>query len=180
MRWSCRELRWMANMSNKVLLPEPTWSDDDIYQIYALHYGAPRSGGCTATSWPRHARRPDAVGFQCRGSCATGLRTILVDTGFSPRDGEEARETFRSTVDPVEALTSARDAHRTQSATSSSRTCTSTMRATSIASAKSRFHVQDYEAAFATGRCMCYGHSASAVRFEDVVALVRHTTTASA
>lgn len=37
-----------------------------------------------------------------------------------------------------------------------------------------RFHLQDAEMAFATGRCMCHAHIASAFEVEDVVAMVRN------
>jgi len=36
-----------------------------------------------------------------------------------------------------------------------------------------RFHLQDAEMAYATGRCMCHQHLRIPVREEDVVAMVR-------
>ena len=39
---------------------------------------------------------------------------------------------------------------------------------------RARFHVQDAEAAYATGRCMCYGALRHPYDVEDVVAFVRH------
>jgi glyoxylase-like metal-dependent hydrolase (beta-lactamase superfamily II) len=41
--------------------------------------------------------------------------------------------------------------------------------------AKARFHIQDSEVAFATGRCMCEPYLRAAFEVEDVVTLVRHT-----
>lgn len=38
---------------------------------------------------------------------------------------------------------------------------------------KARFHVQDAESAFATGRCMCHAHMRHAFDVEDVVSFVR-------
>jgi glyoxylase-like metal-dependent hydrolase (beta-lactamase superfamily II) len=39
---------------------------------------------------------------------------------------------------------------------------------------RARFHVQDAEASYATGRCMCHGVLRHAYGVEDVVAFVRH------
>jgi glyoxylase-like metal-dependent hydrolase (beta-lactamase superfamily II) len=39
---------------------------------------------------------------------------------------------------------------------------------------KARFHLQDSESAYATGRCMCHGFFRQAFNVEDVVSLVRH------
>jgi glyoxylase-like metal-dependent hydrolase (beta-lactamase superfamily II) len=39
---------------------------------------------------------------------------------------------------------------------------------------RARFHVQDREMAFATGRCMCHGAIRHSFAVEDVTALVRH------
>jgi glyoxylase-like metal-dependent hydrolase (beta-lactamase superfamily II) len=39
---------------------------------------------------------------------------------------------------------------------------------------KARFHVQDREAAYATGRCMCHGYLRHPFDVEDVVGFVRH------
>jgi len=41
--------------------------------------------------------------------------------------------------------------------------------------ARARFHIQDAEVAFATGRCMCERHMRAPFDVEDVVTLVRHT-----
>jgi len=41
--------------------------------------------------------------------------------------------------------------------------------------AKARFHIQDAEVAFATGRCMCERHIRAPFDVDDVVTLVRHT-----
>lgn len=38
---------------------------------------------------------------------------------------------------------------------------------------KARFHLQDSEMAFATGRCMCHAHLSAPFEVEDVVAMVR-------
>ena len=41
--------------------------------------------------------------------------------------------------------------------------------------ARARFHIQDAEVAFATGRCMCDVHLRFPFDVEDIVTLVRHT-----
>ena len=99
-------------------------------------------------------------------------RTLLVDTGFGPRTAAERHRPLD--MDPIEALTTIGVDPKTiddvilthlhyDHAGNLDRF------------GRARFHVQDSEAAFATGRCMCHAHIRMPYDVEDVVTFVRHT-----
>jgi len=97
-------------------------------------------------------------------------RTILVDTGFSAETARiRQRELLRC---PIEALAvlgvapeSVRDVVLTHLHYDHAGNLPKLPRA--------RFHVQDAEMDYATGRCMCHGQLRHAYSVEDVVELVR-------
>lgn len=159
-------------MTSKVLLPEPTWNDDDVYQIYALRYGSVQDrrvhGNFMARDMHDGPMPLDFFVWIVRNK----HRTVLVDTGFSPRAAKERGRPIL--YDPIEALTTLG-----LPPDSISDIIISHLHFDHAGNidrfGKSRFHVQDNEAAYATGRCMCHAHMRAPFDVEDVVALVRHT-----
>jgi glyoxylase-like metal-dependent hydrolase (beta-lactamase superfamily II) len=99
-------------------------------------------------------------------------RVVLVDTGFGPRAaGERGRPLD---IDPIEALR--RIGIDPDSIEDIILTHLHYDHAGNIDRfAKARFHVQDAEVNFATGRCMCEPTLRWAFDVEDVTTLVRHT-----
>ena len=99
-------------------------------------------------------------------------RTVLVDTGFSQRAATERRRQID--FDPVEAL--GRLGIDVDAIEDIFLTHLHFDHAGNIDRfGKARFHVQDAEVGFATGRCMCEAHLRFPFDVEDVVTLVRHT-----
>jgi glyoxylase-like metal-dependent hydrolase (beta-lactamase superfamily II) len=99
-------------------------------------------------------------------------RTVLVDTGFGKRAATERDRPLD--LDPVEALV--RLGIEPDAIEDIVLTHLHFDHAGNIERfAKARFHVQDAEAAFATGRCMCEANLRYPFDVEDVVTFVRHT-----
>lgn len=99
-------------------------------------------------------------------------RTVLVDTGFGKRAAAERGRPLD--LDPVEAL--ARLGIDPDAIEDIILTHLHFDHAGNIERfAKARFHLQDAEVAFATGRCMCEPALRYPFDVEDVVTFVRHT-----
>lgn len=99
-------------------------------------------------------------------------RTVLVDTGFGHRATEQRGRPLD--IDPIDAL--GRLGIDPDAIEDIILTHLHFDHAGNIDRfAKARFHVQDAEVAFATGRCMCEPHLRFPFDVEDVVNLVRHT-----
>lgn len=97
-------------------------------------------------------------------------RVILIDTGFGPRASAERDRPID--IDPIAAL--AQIGIDPDSVEDIVITHLHYDHAGNIDRfGKARFHIQDGELAFATGRCMCDAHTRSAYDVEDVVTLVR-------
>jgi len=99
-------------------------------------------------------------------------RTILVDTGISPRAGRERSRPLA--FDPLDGLSRIGiDLNEIKDVII---THLHYDHAGNIGRfPNARFHIQDAEVAFATGRCMCDAHHRGPFDVEDVVTLVRHT-----
>jgi glyoxylase-like metal-dependent hydrolase (beta-lactamase superfamily II) len=99
-------------------------------------------------------------------------RTILVDTGFSPRASAERNRPLD--FDPVEGLN-----HLGIDPGEIEDIILTHLHYDHAGNidrfARARFHVQEAEVGFATGRCMCERPLRWAFDVEDVVTLVRHT-----
>lgn len=97
-------------------------------------------------------------------------RVILIDTGFGPRASAERNRPID--IDPLEAL--AKIGIDPEEIEDIVITHLHYDHAGNIDRfGKARFHIQDGEVAFATGRCMCDAHTRFAYDVEDVVTLVR-------
>ena len=145
----------------------------NAYEIYALRYAtmSPRTPHLNFLVPDPHdttAQDLDYFVWLIRG----GGRDILVDTGFN---AEEAKARARKlTLNPVDALEALWRQGRERSATSSSPICITTTPAISIAFPNARFHLQDREMSYATGRCMCNGLLRHPFSVEHVTLMVRH------
>jgi len=99
-------------------------------------------------------------------------RTILVDTGFGPRAAAERQRPLE--FDPVEALGRLGvDPDKIEDVILTHLHYDHAGNVDRFAEA--RFHVQDAEVAFATGRCMCEPHLRFPFDVENVVTVIRHT-----
>ena len=99
-------------------------------------------------------------------------RTILVDTGISPAAGPQRNRPLA--FDPIEGLR--RLGIEPGEVDDVIITHLHYDHAGNIGRfGRARFHIQDAEVAFATGRCMCDAHHRAPFDVEDVVALVRRT-----
>lgn len=140
------------------------------FELFALHYGVhegrhqsdniigadPHENGSDLAYYVWVARRSD--------------RVFVIDTGFGPDAAAKRGRTLLASpahrllvigIDPARVedviLTHLHYDHA----------------GTLGEFANARFHVQDHEAAFATGRCMCHGVLRQAYDVEDVVGFVR-------
>ncbi len=159
-------------MTTKTKLPVPPGDAEDVYHLYLLRYA-------------RAADRTAHGNFQFRDMhdgpmpvdynlwiATNARRTILVDTGFSARAAAERHR--RLDFDPVKAL--AQLGVDPEGLEDIILTHLHFDHAGNIDRfGKARFHVQDRELVFATGRCMCGGFLRHPFDVEDVVALVRRT-----
>jgi glyoxylase-like metal-dependent hydrolase (beta-lactamase superfamily II) len=159
-------------MAEICLLPEPAWNDDDVYQIFALRYGSAPERRVHGNFMLRDMHDgPMPLDFYI-WIVRNRHRTMLVDTGFSPRAAEARGRPID--IDPVEALTTL--GLPPEAIGDVVITHLHFDHAGNIGRfEKSRLHVQDSEVAYATGRCMCHAHMRMHFDVEDVVALVRHT-----
>ena len=155
-------------MSNR--LPEAEPSEDGVYHIYAMCYArAPARRVHDNFIFRDMHDGPMPLDYNL-WIVRNAHRTILVDTGFSPRAASERQRPLD--FDPVEAL--ARLGIDPAALEHIILTHLHYDHAGNLDRfPNARFHVQDAEVSFATGRCMCEPKIRWAFDVEDVVALVR-------
>lgn len=157
------------------MLKDPETPDEGIYHVYALRY---------ARQSNRRAKDNFMLSAMAGGDAHDGpmpvsyyiwiirnrFRTIVVDSGISPRAGLERGRTLD--VDPIEAL--ARIGVDPDSVDDVIITHLHYDHASNIHRfGKARFHVQEAEAAFVTGSCMCEPFLRAPFDIEDIVTLMR-------
>ncbi len=154
------------------LLPVPEGTRDDVYHVYSLCFGQAAERRVHENFMRRDMHDgPMPLDFNV-WILHNAHRTVLVDTGFSQRAASERGR--KIDFDPVAALS--RLGISADAVEDIILTHLHFDHAGNIDRfGKARFHVQDAEVAFATGRCMCEGNLRFPFDVEDVVALVRHT-----
>lgn len=140
------------------------------FELFALHYarhtgrrevdnlmgGAPDRPGSDLAYYVWVARRSD--------------RVFVIDTGFGPEAAQErSRELIEQPADRLKRI--GIDAERVEDVILTHLHYDHA--GTLGAFPNARFHVQDHEASFATGRCMCHGILRHSYGVEDVVSFVR-------
>ncbi|WP_233556386.1 N-acyl homoserine lactonase family protein [Noviherbaspirillum sedimenti] len=158
-------------MPDSSRLPKMETSEDGIYQVYSLCYARARSRHVHENFMIRDMHDgPMPMDFNL-WILRNAHRTVLVDTGFSQRAANERRPLD---FDPIEAL-----ARLDIDPDAIEDVIISHLHFDHAGNidrfAKARFHVQDAEVAYATGRCMCDRTMRLGFDVEDVVTLVRHT-----
>jgi glyoxylase-like metal-dependent hydrolase (beta-lactamase superfamily II) len=145
--------------------------DDAVYNLYSLCF-ARRSGRIRDNFVIRDMHDGPMPLEYNLWIAHNSARTVLIDTGFAP-DAAERRN--RALLwDPIEAL--GRLGFDTGTIEDVVLThlhydhCGNIDRLP-----RARFHVQDAEVAYATGRCMCEPHLRIPFEVEDITALVRKT-----
>ena len=162
----------LVRASAKRNIQEKVTPMGNAYEIYALRYAtmSPRTPNMNFLAPDPHdsaAQDLDYFVWLIRG----GGREILVDTGFN---AEEASARARKlTLNPVDAL------ERFGVAASSVRDIIVTHLHYDHAGnldrfPNARFHLQEREMAYATGRCMCHAAMRQAFAVDDITAMVRH------
>jgi len=154
------------------LLPVPEGSAEGVYHVYSLCFGKAPERRVHENFMRRDMHDgPMPLDFNI-WILHNRYRTVLVDTGFGQRAADERKRTID--FDPVAAL-----GRLGIDADSICDIILSHLHFDHAGNidrfAKARFHVQDAEVAFATGRCMCEGNLRFPFDVEDVVALLRHT-----
>lgn len=154
------------------LLPVPDRAEDGVYALYSLCFARVPERRVHDNFIRRDMHDgPMPLDFNV-WIIRNAQRTILVDTGFGPRAARSRARPLH--LDPVEAL--ARLGMDPDAMEDIVLTHLHFDHAGNIERfAKARFHAQDAEVAFATGRCMCEPHIRYPLDVEDVVTFVRHT-----
>ena len=143
-----------------------------IYEIFAIRYAtmSPRTPHMNFLSPDPHettASDLDYFVWLIRG----GGRDILVDTGFNEAAAKERSR--RLTVNPVDALAAfGVDAQSIRDVVVTHLHYDHAGNLDRFPNA--RFHLQDREMSYATGRCMCHGALRHPFSVEDVTLMVRH------
>jgi glyoxylase-like metal-dependent hydrolase (beta-lactamase superfamily II) len=153
-------------------LPETDSLADDAYEVYSLCFARVPERRVHENFLRRDMHDgPMPMDFNL-WILRNAHRTVLVDTGFGKRAADERRRPLD--FDPVDALSrlgidpdAIEDIILTHLHFDHARNIERF--------GKARFHVQDSEVGFATGRCMCEPHLRFPFDVEDVVTLVRHT-----
>lgn len=157
---------------NKCLLPSPGHSEDGVYQIYSLCFARVPDRRVHENFLRRDMHDgPMPMDFNL-WVVRNAHRVVLVDTGFAARAAAERRRPLD--FDPIDGLATLgidKDAIEDIIITHLHFDHAGNL----DRFGKARFHVQDAEAAFATGRCMCEAHLRFPFDVEDVVQFVRHT-----
>jgi glyoxylase-like metal-dependent hydrolase (beta-lactamase superfamily II) len=140
------------------------------FEVFALHYArhtgrsagdnllgaASDEAGCDLAYYVWVARRSD--------------RVFVIDTGFGPQAAaQRGRELFEPPAERLRRLGIDARAVEDVILTHLHYDHAGTL----DAFPQARFHVQDHEASFATGRCMCHGVLRHPYDVEDVVSFVR-------
>lgn len=153
-------------------LPQMDPSEDGVYQIWSMCFArvAERRVHDNFIRRDMHDG-PMPLDFNL-WIVRNAHRTVLVDTGFGPRAAAARGRPLH--FDPIVALPKL--GIEPDAIEDILLTHLHFDHAGNIDRfAKARFHAQDAEVAFATGRCMCEPHMRFAFDVDDVVAFVRHT-----
>ena len=158
-------------MPHYTALPMTEAREDDIYQVYSLCYGKVPERRIHQNFLSRDMHDgPMPLDFNV-WLITNAHRTVLVDTGFSEQAACERGYSIH--MNPVDAL--ARIGVNPEDLTDVVITHLHFDHAGNLDKFKNaRFHIQDAEVDFATGRCMCQAHNRKPFNVEDVVALIRH------
>jgi glyoxylase-like metal-dependent hydrolase (beta-lactamase superfamily II) len=159
-------------MAPKAVLPAPESADEGVYQIFQLRFAQVRDRKVHDNFVFRDMHDgPMPLDFHL-WILRNAHRTILVDTGFTHRQSVERDR--KLDIDPMEALQRLGiDPDEVEHVIV---THLHFDHAGNIARLpKARFHIQDAEVGYATGRCMCNQFLRRTFDVEDVVALVRST-----
>ena len=152
--------------------PKMTPSAQDVYQIYSMCYGTGQTRRVHDNFMMRDMHDgPMPLDYNL-WIVRNEFRTILVDTGFGPRASKERGRPID--FDPIEGLKKIGvDPDAIEDIVI---THLHYDHAGNIDRfARARFHIQDAEVGFATGRCMCNGSLRYPFDVEDIVTLVRRT-----
>ena len=146
-------------------------SEDGVYAIYSLCYGTAGTRRIHDNFMMRDMHDgPMPLDYNV-WIVRNAHRTILVDTGFGHRAAAERGRAIA--FNPIEVLP--RLGINPDTIDDVVITHLHYDHAGNMDKfAKARFHIQDAEVAFATGRCMCDTHMRYPFDVEDVVTLVRH------
>lgn len=144
--------------------------EDDVYEVYSMCYARSRDRRVHDNFILRDMHDgPMPLDYNL-WIVRNAHRTVLVDTGFSPRAAAERNRPID--FDPIEGLKQI--GVDPDSIEDIVITHLHYDHAGNIDRfGKARFHVQDAEVAFATGRCMCNAFVRFPFDVEDIVALVR-------
>lgn len=142
---------------------------DAVYEVFALRYGhAGRQASQNFIAGDSHdgPMPMDYFVWMARSTCYT----VVVDTGFSPREAKRRRRDLLRSPDDALALlgvdaSAVKDVILTHLHYDHAGNCDLFPNA--------RFHVQARELAYATGRYMCHAALREAFDVESVVGLVR-------
>jgi glyoxylase-like metal-dependent hydrolase (beta-lactamase superfamily II) len=169
---SAEHFRAMVAMADNMAFPEIDPSLEGVYQVYAMCYARAPGRRVHENFMVRDMHDgPMPLDFNV-WILRNDHRAVLVDTGFGHRAAGERK--WPLDIDPIEAL--AQLGIDPNSIDDVVITHLHFDHAGNLDRfAKARFHVQDAEVAFATGRCMCEAHLRRPFDIEDVVTLVRHT-----
>lgn len=153
-------------------LPAADQLADDVYHVYQLCYGRDlgRRVQNNFIMVDMHDG-PMPVDFNI-WIVHNSARTVIIDTGFGPRASDERGRPLD--IDPIDALTQVgNDSDQVEDVVITHLHFDHAGNLDRFG--KARFHIQDEEVAFATGRCMCDAFIRRPFDVEDVVTLVRHT-----
>jgi glyoxylase-like metal-dependent hydrolase (beta-lactamase superfamily II) len=158
-------------MTTLTTLPGATLTQDDVYHVWSVRFArlSRRIHENFIITDLHDGPMPLDYNFWI---LQNAHRTVLVDTGFGPRAAAERGRELD--VDPITAL--ARVGVDPASINDVILTHLHYDHAGNMDRLPAaRFHVQESEVAFATGRCMCERFMRFPFDVEDVVTLVRHT-----
>lgn len=153
-------------------LPDADQLADDVYHVYQL---------CYARDLGRRVQNnfmladmhdgPMPVDFNI-WIVHNSARSVIIDTGFGPRASDERGRPLD--IDPIDALVQVGiDPDQVEDVVITHLHFDHAGNLDRFG--KARFHIQDEEVAFATGRCMCDAFIRRPFDVEDVVTLVRYT-----
>jgi glyoxylase-like metal-dependent hydrolase (beta-lactamase superfamily II) len=158
-------------MTAAAVLPRPDFAADDVYHVYALRFASLARNvreNFLITDLHDGPMPLDYYVWILRGTS----RTVLVDTGFGAEAA--ARRGRKRELDPIDAL--GRLGVEPNEIADVIISHLHYDHAGNLGRlGKARFHIQDREVAFATGRCMCDAFHRFPFDVEDVVSFVRHT-----
>jgi glyoxylase-like metal-dependent hydrolase (beta-lactamase superfamily II) len=157
-------------MSTSQLLPPMASTDEGVYQIFLLRYATTAGRRIHDNFLVRDMHDGPMPMDYNLWIVRNAQRTILVDTGFSERAAAERQR--KLDFDPIIALS--RIGIDPDALDDVILTHLHYDHAGNLDRfAKARFHVQDAEVAFATGRCMCDAHTRWPFDVEDITTLIR-------